>query len=132
MRNLFVEFSIAEQLKKKGFNEPCIAEYYRGEFMMNKTTNEYTNSNPNHFDHDFNCSAPMFDQVVNWFREKHNIIIEARLDTYSLNAFKNLGEPCFKFKGFVFCMNTGEYPTESYETKEDALMKAITIALGLI
>jgi hypothetical protein len=29
-------------------------------------------------------------------------------------------------------MNTGEYPSENYETKEDAMMKAITIALKLI
>ena len=42
MKNLFVEFSIAEELKKKGFDEPCIAEYYRGVFEMNKSTNEYT------------------------------------------------------------------------------------------
>lgn len=129
MKNLFVPFDIAVKLKEKGFKELCFGCYQNSTqdlSFLRVGINWCENIS------EFETYAPTYDQVVNWFREKHNIIIEARLDTYSLNAFKNLGEPCFKFKGFVFCMNTGEYPSENYETKEDALMKAITIALKLI
>ncbi len=129
MKNLFVPFDIAVKLKEKGFKELCFGCYQNSTqdlSFLRVGINWCENIS------EFETYAPTYDQVVNWFREKHNIIIEARLDTYSLNAFKNLGEPCFKFKGFVFCMNTGEYPSENYETKEDAMMKAITIALKLI
>ena len=59
MEKLFVPYSIALALKELGFDETCLAKY-------NTLTErlEYKS-----------VAAPLYDQVINWFREKHGIII---------------------------------------------------------
>lgn len=92
MKKLFAPYEIAIQLKEKGFDEPCIAEYVNG-FLMNHmqfTVEEedrdsdwstYTNSHTNwtRTKDRVVCSAPLYQQVVEWLREKHNKVIEVSL-----------------------------------------------------
>lgn len=90
MKNLFVKFSIASKLKKKGFNEPCFGHY---ENQNKKLVINYTNLPPVHpmakkrptmFEvNNINSnlpqwatSAPTYQQVADWLRENHNIWIE--------------------------------------------------------
>jgi hypothetical protein len=76
MDKLFVNYEIAKQLKEKGFDEPCFGYYY-----------PYYYTDRIHFEGssgivksacDKNLAlvkAPLYQQVVDWFEEKHNIHI---------------------------------------------------------
>jgi len=72
MEKLFVPYELAVKLKEKGFDEDCL-----------KFWNFYQNSKKvNLYDHKddlaiFNIKAPIFQQVIDWFRDKYNICISS-------------------------------------------------------
>ena len=73
MEKEFINYSQARSLKELGFNEPCIA------FYNDRVLTFHTHGIDPHFIFKKNsdlwdsCSAPLKQQVFNWFREKHNI-----------------------------------------------------------
>lgn len=72
MKHLFVPSKLAVKLKDKGFDEPCFGYYLQGIFHLEKKgefdlrANSYLNNSPMK---DF-FSAPLYQQVIDWFREK--------------------------------------------------------------
>ena len=82
MKHLFVPYELALKLKEKGFDERCFAfcdkedVYFKGDVRCNLVTQ---------------IPALLYQQVVDWFREKHNIVIEL---TYASNI---QGESGFKY-----------------------------------
>lgn len=80
MKNLFVPYEIAKQLKEKGFDEPCICVYKKG---VKKTVYPVLSNEPsypfktvkNTQTGSLHFSSPLYQQVIDWFEEKHNIII---------------------------------------------------------
>jgi len=78
MKEQFVTLAIAKELKLLGFNEPCMIHVYTGNTAVNVDT--YHECLPRLAD-DFNkidmcISIPLWQQVLQWFREKHNFHIE--------------------------------------------------------
>lgn len=86
MKRQFVTYDIALQLKKLGFDKPCLAYF---ESVYNGLTQKYTGklvlgNKPEHlqsykqlvyiFGRDTQL-APLWQQVIDWFREKHDIHI---------------------------------------------------------
>lgn len=69
MKQLFVPYNLAIKLKEKGFDERCFEWWYSPTQMSNDLIFRQYKSDP-----DF-CEAPIYQQVVDWFREKHNIHI---------------------------------------------------------
>ena len=75
MRNLFVPYKIAVVLKEIGFNQPCLMCYY-GEgkpeqpdkLYLPACFGKHTNKIPQRKE---DVSAPLFQQVFEWFRKKH-------------------------------------------------------------
>jgi hypothetical protein len=75
MKHLFVPYEIAVELKKLGFNEPCCAFYSalsseKRRFLWTKgdsITNSYAVNT---------ITAVLYQQVIDWFRENHEIIID--------------------------------------------------------
>ena len=66
MEKEFVSYSIALKLKELGFNEECFRGYGSdGEIA------DYTSSFKNYNDSLF-INAPLYQQTLYWFREKHN------------------------------------------------------------
>ena len=68
MEKQFTTYEIALKLKELGFNEECLGiYYYDGSFkkyiLEYKDTEEYLVC----------ISAPLWQQVIDWFREEHNI-----------------------------------------------------------
>lgn len=120
MQHLFVSYEIAKQLKDKGFDEPCNAFYQ--EYAVGKTMYwnfiKYLNYNlnPNR------CSAPIHQQVIDWFRDKHGIWIE--IETIFFDG-TDLYTPFIK-GGFK------QIELECEGDYYDALNKAIEEALKLI
>lgn len=80
LKDIFVPYKIAQKLKEIGFDEPCIAYYddryclYMWHSIMTKKVSveeelsicNFNESNP----YDNIISAPTYEQVFKWFREK--------------------------------------------------------------
>ena len=86
MQKQFVNYGIALKLKELGFDEKCIAIYdayqdnrlvYLSEDGRNASGTIATNESM-----DFSCLAPLYQQVVDWFRETHCIFIEINVEDY--------------------------------------------------
>lgn len=82
MEKLFVPVDIALQLKELGFDEPCIGFYTNSGELKRHLKME---GDPDSFDVglinsninvDGYVTAPLYQQVVDWFRTAHNLFIE--------------------------------------------------------
>ena len=101
MKKQFVTYEIALKLKELGFDEECLAYYdinilfpveqpLPDEFNTTKTNNIY-------YDNDFHYPlikleddiiiAPLYQQVTDWFRKKHNIHIEIELTDNTMQFY---------------------------------------------
>lgn len=65
-----VDKSVATKLKELGFDEPCIARFYKGNYCMNMLGNLY-NHNSGEISKSY-ISAPLFTQVQQWCFKKFN------------------------------------------------------------
>lgn len=76
MKNLFVPYELALKLKNCGFNEECLAFHYSFEdekrFLISTVLN--TNSS---WTNDSYFSAPLYQQIIDWFRAKGIRIYES-------------------------------------------------------
>jgi len=90
MEHLFVPFEICLTLREKGFDEPCRDHWERGqndkewelftsgEWLTKKDLMaDYKDANGNLCGE---ISAPLYQQVLDWLREKHKIYIELIID----------------------------------------------------
>lgn len=85
----FVNFSIANKLKEKGFREECFARYYcsdkayfeRNSYHPDTESNFYCYNNDEDLGR-FYIDAPTISQVLKWLREvkKMHIIIPASFE----------------------------------------------------
>lgn len=69
----FVPCEIALQLRELGFDEPCLAWYNCNEsnkftWCESKNSNSFTNKSKH-------ATAPLYDQVIDWFIKTHKINI---------------------------------------------------------
>lgn len=70
MKELFIPYELSLLAKEYGFDEPCFARYIRKEFRfatLGGMTNFTKEQPPNQL------SAPLYQQLIDWFREKHNL-----------------------------------------------------------
>lgn len=103
MEHLFLNKKLSLIAKEKGFNEPCFAMWQKNgkiwytakkewitNFVINpepKTLKLHLESYPqntrtingvNYLESCSNFTAPLHQQIIDWFREKHNIEIEPK------------------------------------------------------
>jgi hypothetical protein len=96
MQHLFVPYDIARQLKEKGFNEPCLMVFYGNnpyghlpdEMYLPSAVGKITNSTLKDDQHD-NVCAPLYQQVIDWFRDKQIKIIEAPNFDYEIWTYND-------------------------------------------
>lgn len=74
MKHLFVPYELAKLAKEKGFDESCLARFF-SEKLTIATTFGSKNSDDVPKEYNFNCIAPLYQQLVDWFREKYHIHI---------------------------------------------------------
>lgn len=128
MKELFVPFELAKKLNKKGYNVKYLAFYAIENYSVFKKGELYFTGGKLS---DNQVIAPLYQQVVDWFREKHSIDVYAK---------RKLLKPHSSFIGIV---NDSEnkvyecYPNIDrgvYEmgTYYESLDKAIEEALRLI
>lgn len=97
MKHLFIPYELATELEALGFNEPCFYAWCEiGGWNMYKNEHEpidyilKTDGNPfgtffigknwnkeivPNTKSKIQCSAPTYQQVIDWFREKHNMLV---------------------------------------------------------
>lgn len=73
MKHLFVPYETAVMAKEKGFDEKCLAHY------VGKKLNIGLESSANYlasFTKSEICAASLYQQLVDWLREKHQLHLE--------------------------------------------------------
>lgn len=72
---LFIPYELALWAKEKGFDEGCFAKYFfkKRRFQTN-TLGDPKNYNNGSYGHDV-MSAPMYQQIVDWFKDNHRLQI---------------------------------------------------------
>ena len=126
LKDIFVPYEIAQKLKEIGFDKDCIFYYSQKEKIHCLTPNrteqnrvidieEIDNHNANESEDPF-CSAPTYEQVFKWFREKgYHIIID------KVNE---------RFAFFIRQKNRIDAETNAYtyeEAREQSILKTIEI-----
>jgi hypothetical protein len=74
MTEQFVPYELALKLKEKDFDKPCMYPFDKY-FYMDISYVEFIDWNEKYKNIDGFCSAPLWQQVIDWFREKHSIEI---------------------------------------------------------
>jgi hypothetical protein len=117
MKNLFISYELALKLKDKGFYEPCFSKYYES----GKLSDSLSYLNHNYIKQ---INAPLYQQVVDWFIEKHKIFIMI----YPRDKWNYMVQGIDES---ISC--SGEsFHGEKFESYHEALEKAIEEALKLI
>jgi len=119
MKHLFVPYEIALQLKEKGFDESCVAFYEESGNLsigFNWLNGGGKNSNLE------SCTAPLYQQVIDWFREEHDFFIF--IDT-THNFDSYTGTMCTKENNSLF-QRTVERKNY-YEALNDIIKKALKL-----
>ena len=80
MKDLFVPYEIALQLKELGFDEPCFATW-------NGETLDMSLQIPSDY---YFTKAPIFAQAFEFFREKYNLFGQVNIHTYFIYDISNL------------------------------------------
>ena len=147
MEEQFVTYEIALKLKELGFDEKCVASYYtydiknfnkgkydyRGKFEFDYSTEDQyiVNSNETYY-----VSAPLWQQVIDWFREMCCIFIEIKVGNY----FDTLAES-YSYQATCKVFKSGEIDGTAlvrdeqnnhifysyYEARKQAILKAIEL-----
>lgn len=105
LQELFVPYELALKLKEKGFNEPCLATYptenysvfIKGELLFSSITNT-----------DNRCHAPLYQQVVDWLRLKHDMFIFIETDIIHGTEI-HFGKILGKYKPIEVFSKSGDY-----------------------
>ena len=105
INNQFIPYNLALELKELGFDEECFgwwswinentASFYSYP-MSNKKMDEH-NMNPK------NCSAPLWQQAFEWFREKYDC--EAIYNIIPPEAYKN-NDKIKKYSWYVWNLHS--------------------------
>lgn len=80
MKEQFVTYEISLKLKELGFDESCLAYYLgNGGFVaLSQNKTYFIGEKNSNFTTEFdlnNCAAPLWQQVIDWLREKHGLLI---------------------------------------------------------
>lgn len=123
-KNQFCNYEIAVKLKELGFDEKCLAAY-------NLRTGELETYLYHAFD--FNntkhniISAPLHQQVIDWFREKYDLHVVLTVNPYS--EIKEVsGYKIYSGDEDLKCVSNQETQSWSFlKAREQAILKAIDL-----
>ena len=145
MKEQFVTYEIALKLKELGFNEPCLASYYTDDErnyakdgtydcrqkisssidfdpFKEEFDNFYINSNETYY-----VSAPLWQQVIDWFREKQDLYIVITVNPYS-EILEFSGYKIYNGENDIKCVSNQEMQSWSYyKARKQAILKCIEL-----
>ena len=142
MEEQFATYEIALELKELGFDEECIASYYtnikenntakydvrkklNASFDYNAFTDEDDSGYIRNSDKEYYISAPLWQQVIDWFREKQNIYINIEPITFD-------DEPTYIYeiinlKNGMLLNDINSSFIDPNEAREQAILKALEL-----
>ena len=125
MREQFCTYEISLKLKELGFDEPCLGYYEVSnylEFGFRLRFIEHEDSNPSKQPSNKDCLAPLWQQVIDWFREKYKInCVVGYTDNDKEEFMAVIDRPN---QDIDYNMNS----TESYyEAREQTILKALEL-----
>ena len=136
MEEQFVSYEIALKLKELGFDECCLAVYFKDKFQLIKGFN--INNVDLHVANEMDAIlAPLWSQVIDWFLINYNIWIS--VDTSLIKFYKDdeLQSPKFQFIIEDLNNRDADYMFHSAdedlfyfdykEAREQAILKAIEL-----
>ena len=138
MKDQFVTYEIALALKELGFSTPCFSAYTENGNLMdigNYFNDDIIGELEGH-SYYISCLAPLWQQVIDWFRDEHDIVIEiARqkyFDTYANSYAYEVVCKVYKNKelegSVVIRDNKNNHIFYSYEeAREQAILKCIEL-----
>jgi hypothetical protein len=148
MKEQFVTYEIAKQLKEKGFDEPCFGDYFHFE-RHNQSILDYDEDRQkiitdNTDENITKYLAPLWQQVIDWLSDVHNIEVDALRYTYRGGVYQG---KCYMW--FVdqydpkynheleeddshWILNARKAQGYDFKTKREAILAGITEALTLI
>ena len=145
MEHLFAPYEIAVMAKENGFNDSCLAYYYTNIDKNNLPEKDYRknlnglsyhetaegefepNFIINNSQKDYYVSAPTHQQLIDWFRDKHNLTI------YISNAENKIDKWDFRIMSTILSeennidMDSELYYPTYYEALNAALIKAFKL-----
>lgn len=129
MKKLFVTYDVAFRLRQLGFNEKCfgfwmVSERTKGKPKLYQTIRKLNADCVR----DDTCSAPLYMQVVDWFRDEHKIYISPR-ESWS---FDDTLEFVVTVNGTYVNHGRTDKPINRFDTYYEALEAGIRKALTLI
>ena len=117
----FLSYDISLKLKELGFDKICLAVHYKGKLHLVKNFN--INNVDLYVANEFGgILAPLWQQVINWFREEHNYNI-----TYNILEKDGCGYYVFKGGEFQSKFKVLSKRFDYYEAHEKAILKAIEL-----
>jgi hypothetical protein len=135
MDEQFVPYELALKLKEKGFDEPCLG-YYR-EDAQKKDGTLYEYITPYHYDEVKECEhmipvfAPLYQQAMEWFDDKYNIIFSRNIN-YTIKNCDEILHIGHNYKLVRVGMSDKLIWTKECSTRLEAKEEAIKHALTLI
>lgn len=139
MKHLFIPYELALLAKEKGFDQNCLAFWSTqpkrtGDPIQLCITDSLHGYSPVAIDAEFlrpyEILAPLYQQIIDWFREKHGIIVQA---TYYYHDDNDNNKPKFMADYYVELPagTEDEEDSKGYDYYE-ALDISITESLKLI
>lgn len=133
----FLPIELSEKAKECGFDEECLGYFYRPRrtlLAVGNTKHMALSAGIKNSDFEDNeITAPMIDQIIDWFFKRSKLSIEAPMYIPQSGEY----DGCYCFKSIV--KGDSEYKdkilfeaTEPYPTKRKALLKAIEEAFKII
>lgn len=110
MEKLFATYEPSKLMKEIGFVEPCLGYFVESSKELRLIEGELFSNNSYSGTNDFLFTAPLYQQVIDWFREKHKLnayveycnwngVDEAWWE-YTINIMDKDGENIFSEKYF--------------------------------
>ncbi len=126
MKKYFIPYELAKLLKEKGFKEPCLTYWWttkEDKTPQLRLRELDINGFINH--KEGNTTAPMYHQVIEWLREKHDVHVAASSFTIYNGIYGHQYVRGSKLSG-------GWSTHVDSKTYHDALERAIREALEFI
>ena len=136
MKEQFVTYEIALKLKELGFDEECLTAFSDDKYhdLLHLCEN-HTEGNFTIELFQYGIKAPLWQQVIDWFRNRYNLLIDSpKLDVWNIGKWsvkmtsidksivleEHVGQPYWRI---YRCFRTYE------EAREQAILKAIELRM---
>lgn len=133
MESLFIPYNLALKLKEKGFDEECLAYWSEG-FLYLKTSSGLEHGIKNQDLYHTKFLAPLYQQIIDWFREKHKIIpsVDRYLDKDKLYYKAFIQYSNGSCSTALHSENNPSHSSFAFNSYYSALTKALEEAFKLI